>query len=518
MELVKENIQCEKKLGEDTQNSVVKEEYVIPDTEPDVYKVLSLDAKPYIASKEVMQNKVYAQGMIKYDVLYMAKVDDRIQVCSVSYTNEFSSYFDIAGTDGSMDCSCECTIEHMECKIINERKIGIEGIVMLKSTVYNNSEFEIVRDIENDEDVQLLRKSVLVDKIIGKIEGDLVAKCNIQIPMDKPEIGRILKCDVFVHKEDVNVYEDKIEVECFALFKVLYRSTDDTELCFVQSDVLVTKELLCEGVDSFMEQITEFTVEGIEYNIKEDDLGEYRTIDVEALIKSLSKIMSKREVDTIEDVYSPSTLLEMEKKNYKLNVMVGSKFTETIVKENIEVNLSSGKLSKILMSNGDICITDQKLVEGKVVVEGLITAKVLYAKESALGDVEMACEEIPFTCGVDVAGSKIDMQSNVKAHIETLESSVEANTIAIKVLVKVCATVYYMDSKEFIVDVMPAEGEVVSKKASLTIYVVQSGDCLWKIAKRYFTTIEALATVNEIDEGTELLSGNKLIIPGRAII
>lgn len=518
MELIKENIKCEQKLGEDTQNSVVKEEYVIPDTEPDVYKILSLDAKPYITTKEIMQNKVFAQGTIKYDVLYMAKIDDRFQVCSVSYTNEFSSYFDIGGAEGSMECSCECVIEHMECKIINERKIGIDGILMLKTVVSNSSEFEVVKDIEDNENIQLLKKSIFVDNIAAKVEGDLVAKCNLQIPMDKPEIGRILKCDVIVHKEDVKVYDEKIEVECFALFKVLYRSSDDAELCYVQDDVLVVKELPCEGVDSFMEQRTEFVLDGIEYDIKEDDLGEYRMVDIEALIKSFSKVMSKKEIDAIEDAYSPNLMLQMERKNHSINVMLGNKFTETIVKENIEVDLSTGRPSKILMSDGDICITDQKIVEGKVVVEGLVSAKVLYCKEIGSSDVGIVYEEIPFNCGVDMVGAKIDMQCNVKAYIENLEAVVEANTIGVKALIKVCASVYYVDSKEFIVDVVPVEGQPVSKKASLTIYVVQPEDSLWKIAKRYFTTIEALAKVNEISEDGELSTGEKLIIPGRAVI
>lgn len=37
-----------------------------------------------------------------------------------------------------MLCEAECFVEDMYCKIVNERKISIEGIVRLKGAVYKN--------------------------------------------------------------------------------------------------------------------------------------------------------------------------------------------------------------------------------------------------------------------------------------------------------------------------------------------------------------------------------------------
>lgn len=54
------------------------------------------------------------------------------------------------------------------------------------------------------------------------------------------------------------------------------------------------------------------------------------------------------------------------------------------------------------------------------------------------------------------------------------------------------------------------------KKSSVTIYVVQNGDTLWKIAKRYFTTVDNLIKINNIENPDIIKPGEKLIIPGRA--
>ena len=73
MELVKENIECEQLLGENFCDTVLKAEYVIPDTHPDVSEILVLDAKPSITSKEIMQDKIFIEGQVEYNLIYLAK-------------------------------------------------------------------------------------------------------------------------------------------------------------------------------------------------------------------------------------------------------------------------------------------------------------------------------------------------------------------------------------------------------------------------------------------------------------
>lgn len=44
------------------------------------------------------------------------------------------------------------------------------------------------------------------------------------------------------------------------------------------------------------------------------------------------------------------------------------------------------------------------------------------------------------------------------------------------------------------------------------IYVVQEGDTLWNIAKKYRTTEERILMVNEIENPDRLYPGQKLLI------
>jgi len=90
--------------------------------------------------------------------------------------------------------------------------------------------------------------------------------------------------------------------------------------------------------------------------------------------------------------------------------------------------------------------------------------------------------------------------------------------MSVRAVVKVYVRVNYMVQKKFLVDVYPIEGEAPEKKASITIYVVQVADTLWKIAKKYNTTIQEIVRVNQIEDSNVIKVSQKLIIPGRIVI
>jgi len=518
LNLIRENIEYEQLLGENTVDTVVKEEFLIPDTHPDVKGILMVDVKAVVNSKEVIQDKVCLEGVIQYNVLYITKDQERSDVENIVYSSKFSNTIDVIGSMPEMLCDAECFVEHMECRIVNERKICLEGILKSKSEVYKSFNFQIVKDIDAVKDVQYLKNPTTIDKVIRNFEGELIGKANIKVSIDKPEIAKVIKCDVNVHKKEVKLYDGKIQINAYAFINMIYKGKDSRELIYVEHEVMLNKELDFEAVNSYMDNYTEFKVGAMEFDVKEDDLGEKRIIDVEFMIKTNTRAMRKEEVDMIEDVYSPTTKLEMDKKDYGLNIMQGQLLTETLVKGDIELNNEMAKPSKVIMCNATVCITDKKVIEDKVIAEGIMNVTVLYRSDDEEKYLASVSEEIPFTCAADIVGAKINMSSKCTVTLENVNVDIEAGNMSVRAVVKMYARVNYMVQKKFLVDVYPIEGEVPKKKASITIYVVQASDTLWKIAKKYNTTIQEIARVNQIEDPNVIKVSQKLIIPGRIVI
>jgi LysM repeat protein len=46
----------------------------------------------------------------------------------------------------------------------------------------------------------------------------------------------------------------------------------------------------------------------------------------------------------------------------------------------------------------------------------------------------------------------------------------------------------------------------------IVLYVSRDGDTIWKIAKKYRTTIDDILNINELEYGKEIKPGTKLLI------
>lgn len=518
VDLVKENLRYEKLVGQNTADNVVKEEYIIPDTNPDVKEILMVDAKPVIVTKELTDDKVYMEGHINFNILYLAEINENREVFNVTYNAQFSNYLEVPGSKNNMKCTAKGYVEHIECKMINERKISVEGIINLRASVYTSCNIDFVKDIEGLSKTQTLKKPISIDKIAGELETDMIAKSQIVIPMNKPQIGTLLKCDVKLHKKTVNLLESKVQMQLFAHVKILYKGDGTRDIICVDDDVLVTKEDIIEGINSDMDAYSAFKVDATEFNIREDDLGENRILDIEAIIKANIKVMYKSEIEMLEDAYSPDTMFDIKRDNYEMNLIYGHSSNESIVKENLNFTDDMPMASEIIMSYGKAIITEQKVMEDKVTQEGIISVNVLYKSKNKDKYVWAREDEIPFECSIDVPGCRVGMDCNTTVNLESMEAEIEADTIGIKAIVSSEVYIKYNTSREVVVSITSKEGEKPEKKASITIYVVQTGDTLWKIAKKYYTTVDDLLNVNEFENPDSIKPGEKIIIPGRAVI
>lgn len=518
LDLIKDNIEYEQLLGQKATDMVVKEEYVVPDTLPDVNEILMLDAKPMVTSKEVSNDKINVEGQIQYIVLYMAKEEEATEAHPVTYNAKFSSSVDMNGATPDMLCEVELCMEHINCAIINERKIAIQGVMNINCNAYKMSNFEIVKDVENSHNLQFLKSPMTIDKVMEPICGEILGKTEMKIDMDRPEVGKVVKHNVTIGKKDVRLYDGGVRIEAVANVSILYKCKSGRDLLSVNENVPLSKEITVEGLKSNMDHHTDFMLSSFECDIREDDMGESRIIDVEFLVKTCTHAMYKEEVEMIEDGYCPKVMLDMKSKEYDMNVIQGHGYHEALVKGDIELGSEMLKPNKVVMAYGTVSITDKKVNDDKAIIEGVLKVDVLYTTDDETNYLASVSDEIPFTAQIEISGAKDHMDALCKACLEMLDASVEAGNISIRSIVRTHCKVCYNIKKKFLVDMQVSDDEVPMKKASIIIYVVQPGDTLWQIAKKYFTTIQEIMNINELPENTEIKPAQKLIIPGRSVM
>lgn len=518
LDLIKDSIEYEQSIAQNNVKLFVKEEYVIPDILPDVNDILMLDVKPMITTKEVSDDRLGLGVQLQYNIIYMARENGATEAQAVNYTGNIMENIDMPGAENGTFCEVDLSIEHMDCIIINERKIAIQGFMLCKCNGYKINSFEIVKDVQEGKDIEFLKTPMTLDKVIQPIEGEMQGKAEIKIDMDKGECLKVVKYNINIAKKEVRIFDGGIKIEAVANVCVLYKVKGNRDLCCVCENVPLYKEITVDELKPNMDYYTDFIVQSVEYDIRQDDMGENRIIDVEFIVKTNTHVMYKEEVEIIQDGYSPNKTIDMEVQEYNVYVIQGQGHEECLVKGDIDIKSNSVKPNKIIMTTGSVSLIDKKVKDDKVEIEGLLKVNVLYSTEDEKEYVLTMDEEIPFSCKVHINGIKPEMNVLCTVCLEMIEGNLEAGNVSIRAIVRVHCKAGYDSKKKFLVDMKAMDGDIPKKKASIIIYVVQPGDTLWQIAKNYFTTMGNIIEINDLNEGEEVKPGQKLIIPGRAVI
>lgn len=509
--LRKQKISYEGKNIEGTNEFVVKGEYLIPDTHPDVNKILMVDVKPKVVNTEAFMDKIFVEGELLYSIVYISVDDEKNNTYNVSYSDKFNLYIESFGMRKENLYNITVDIADIKSSLLNERKISIEGHLRFNSNSNEILDIDIMNDLEDQDDIQLLMKDLDVCELKGTFTEELVNETSINVPLDKGSIGKILVCDSYIYKTECKLLDNKITYNAYCKIKVLYKEVNSDALNYLEQDVYLTKDSDVEDIDSSMIPVHNWDIVGFEYMIDEDESGESRIINSYINIRCNLKVLNKNTISIIDDAYSKNSLINLVKNTYKMNSVEAYGNIDTIIKDNITVEDTP---VSIVYTTGRCNITSKKIVEGKLIIEGVVNAEVIY-KDSE-GQFLNIKQSIPFVTNFENENIKIDMDVVYSHNLENIEAFIEAKTIGIKAVINIRVYVNSEIRRDILVDMYRTQEETPVKDCSVIIYIAGEEDTLWSIAKKYCVSIEDICRINNLDQ-EESIGGYKLLIPSKAI-
>ena len=219
----------------------------------------------------------------------------------------------------------------------------------------------------------------------------------------------------------------------------------------------------------------------------------------------------KKNVTIIQDLYSPTIDLSLSQRRITTasdKIIKSKNFTVTS-KTNIS-ELSDGNLLDVEITTN---ISKEQVTTSKIMYEGELLLNFIFTKQN--NTVSSKISKMPFEFAID------NPTMEEKIHIETTSSIVNKNftvrtngDIECNIDMEFITEINQNISINIIDNIQVEENRINSNDYdSLIIYIVQPGDSLWKIAKRFRSTIEDIATMNGIENRDKIMIGQKLYIP-----
>lgn len=520
LELVREAIKVNQVIGEDSMQTVVENDIIVPDIKPDIARVLLLDGDVYVNSAEAVQDKILVNGTIHYNILYVSDEPEQ-PIKSINASAGFSCGLDVPNSRAGMKCKVKCDTEHVEYEILNGRKVNIKAIIKLSGKVINELEQGFVYDLSGANNIQTLKKHFKVNNYLGRGENDAKISEVMEIPASKPAIREILRNDAKISGKDYKITDNKVIVKGELNISTLYIGDDETgSIQFMEHEIPFAQSIDLPGITEDAGCELDYRIKDSLFEAEEDSDGELRALKAEVALYISADGFEKRDIEVIEDTYSPGDRIELEKEQLNVEEYITESKSQIVIKEIIAMDEYSPEIAEVYNVLCKPALSQYKIENDRVLVEGVISNKVLYLANNSDQPVFCHEQEIPMNQAIDIKGIKPDMGCDVDLDIEHCNySMISVKEVEIRLVIGVTAKVVKQVPIPLIkkVNEIPLDMAVLASQPSLTIYFVQPGDTLWSIAKRYYTTIDDITRINGLDDADTINPGQQIIIPKKRV-
>lgn len=501
MELIKQRVHMNRCNSRENVRVTLDTDFNVPDIKPDARTVMQEKGEVVIEEIRIVEGKADIRGALYFTILYAG--EDEIPICDLSGNIPINETVNL-GCDSTREdeITVHTMIEDLRIELINSRKFGIKAIInmeVLAETIYDG---EGAVDIEGDESILKKKKTMDITRLILSKKDTLRVRDECKIPGTKDTIGRILYDDVSLLEVETRVGEDKLALSGEASLFIIYLSADEVpQLNFHECIIPLSGEVNCGGCDETNVVQAEVGIHGRELEVKSDEDGEDRVIDVEIILELDIKAFGEEQIELLTDFYSTKKECRpVRQTSYFENLIMKNK-SKSRVNGKIELNAVHPPL-QIWKVSGDVRVDEKRIVEDGVEVEGVIDINVLY--QSADDSVPLAASAglLPFEQHIQIPDILPDSDIRMNAGLEQISGSLLGeNEADIKAVVVLDVLVFNNIEEPIIADfeIEELNCSAREKEPGLIGYVVKKGDELWNIAKEFYTTVDTIMEINKLD-------------------
>lgn len=488
------NIAINKKVFHTSKKFEVTGDIIVPDIKPDIVSIINTNANSYIYKEEVTTGKVRFDGNIDTYVIYLA---ENGETRSIQTSLNFSESIQETDVQENLKIKENVTIEKIEAKVLNERKISITANMKILAEAYEKVELEIPSNLETDKDTQIQKETLKIKSIVGantvrtSIKEDVSAGENVQI-------AEILKTDVQITNIENKISYNKVLAKADSNVKIIYL-TEDGKIGGMESKIPVMSFIDIDKVTDKHICSTSYNIRNMLFKTNVNN-GSSNTVNCQIDFEVASEVYEAKTIDVIQDMYGIKNNIEFTKKEIEVELIAMAReetvnLTERIRLEDI-LNIYDLNLSPRVVSINK---------SGKMYnYECELEVDVYYEADNRNG-MNVKNFTLPFMMKFEENENEIEF--NISKKLYTIrEENVDLD-------IQILAKQSNQNMKTIsIIENIETKGQETSDDYKMFMYFVKQGDTIWKIAKRFRVSMQDIINLNKLENPDKINIGDILYI------
>lgn len=514
MDLLKKNIHMNKLKCKSSVQLTLDDDFNVPDVKPDISSMIKEQGNIVIYEIKPMNGKLLAKGALQFNILYISEEDSRpVHHLSGEIPFEETINMDEACAEDSIIVKWD--LEDLSTGLINSRKVSVKAIVSFAFAAEDVYDEETAVAVEGDDNVQSKTKKMNITQLAVNKKDTFRIKDEVSIPSNKPNIFEILYSEADLRNTDIRMQDEKISLKGELVLFVLYASEDEEHpIQYIETEVPYSGSIDCNGCLEEMIPDIDLSINTKDIEVKPDSDGEERVIDIEVVLNLDIKAYEEDELDILCDVYSTAKdLIPTFKDAYYENLLVKNN-SKARITDRIKKSGAQPGIMQICNAYGSVKIDEMQVVDGGIEVDGVIEVQIMYITDEDRRPLSSIKGMIPFAQTIEVKQIGNNSFFEVKPNLESISVMLlDSDEVEVKAGVNLATIVFDRITEPIITEVVQQDIDFkkLQEMPSIVGYIAKSNDSLWSIAKKYYTTIDTIKEINQLEQET-IKIGDKILI------
>lgn len=488
----------------------VEADVIVPDTKPDIYRILSVKALADVSERYMRKDKVIFSGKVKFNIMYVGE-NDKSKICTIEYVSPFNHQAEMPGADDSAIGFGECYVAKTGFDVKNSRKLSVGAILELKAEATRQSKIDAISGDNMHEEIPAIAAAKEGDYLAACKEFDISLSESIALPTSDSEC-EIYDVSVRPDISEIKTVNNKAVVKGNANLKILYGA--DGEISEYDTELAFTEIVDIDELSSEHTVVSHFETADCTASISPSDMGVGADIDFK--IKGSICAYGRCDYSLVADMYSPDYAYEIKKRKAGIAHIGSQSQNQITVKDSVILSDSDAPVSKIHYMDSSVSCTDVSNEISRIKVCGNVENVVIYSDDS--GDLHRIRHSTPFETEIicDNMASSATAFGTITClnYGYILASSKEIQT---RTVVKAEARCSAYEEIDLITDFKVDTKSPIQKSSqpSIVVFYPDSDTDIWDIAKKYNTTSEEIIKVNSLSDSGILPTDGPIIIPKR---
>ena len=469
------------------------QDFVVPDTLPDITEILCVSGNVFIRSKDVGTGYVRLEAVIPAKLSY--KTEDSGEIFCVDLNIPVSvSFEDDAIPDGGI-CISDLKLASLEGKMLNPRKVSIWASVTFYVQCYAPAQISFISSPSLPaEGIQMRDRTVMLTTVCGVSEKTFVLTDEFSLP---GAVKNVLSQNTRLQVEECKTVGTKLVVKGTAKSSLLYLSeelsTGVIEFSTVFSQIIEMNALPDDPYVS-----VKLLLSGAYYDTSGSEL---QNGSMELHVVAQATAYDTGEHKCLTDVYSNRYLLDIQEEETELCYIQKPLTLRETLREHITTAVP---VAELLQGQYELGIPQ--------VEAGTITLPLSVCIHYRLADGDAGWIRHSFTAEFHQEledGNYLEVMdvSTQELYLTIASGSIEVRLpIDLQVLLERKEEVLCVRNIQYDENVV----QDLSECPSLVILRAKDDDDLWQLAKANASTVEAITEANALDQLT--VPWEKLII------